>query len=150
MALKRIQREMKEIQKEPLTNCTAEPISEEDLFQWHVVLQGPPESPYEGGVFELSYVFPSDYPTNKPKVTFLTKIYHPNVNSNGSICLDILKDQWNPVLTLPKVLLAITSLLTDANPDDPLEPDIAKIYKTDRETFIKNAKEWTSKYAVKK
>ena len=94
---------------------------------------GPEDSPYSGGVFFLNIVFPPDYPFKPPKVTFTTKIYHCNINSNGSICLDILKDQWSPALTISKVLLSISSLLTDANPDDPLVPEIANLYKTNRE-----------------
>jgi hypothetical protein len=77
-----------------------------------------------------------------------TKVYHPNVNSQGSICLDILKDQWSPALTISKVLLSISSLLTDANPDDPLVPEIAHIYKTDRQRYEETAREWTRKYAM--
>lgn len=73
-------------------------------------------SPYSGGVFFLNIHFPSDYPFKPPKVNFTTKIYHPNINSQGAICLDILKDQWSPALTISKVLLSISSLLTDPNP----------------------------------
>jgi len=109
---------------------------------------GPPDSPYQGGVFFLNIHFPTDYPFKPPKVTFTTRIYHPNINSNGSICLDILKDQWSPALTISKVLLSISSLLTDANPDDPLVPEIANIYKTDRSKYEANVKEWTRKYAT--
>jgi len=149
MALKRIQKEIKDLTKEPLPDCTASPVNENDIFNWSATIKGPSESPYEGGIFDLSINFPSDYPFNHPKVTFLTKIYHPNINSSGTICLDILKDQWSPALTITKVLLSISSLLTDANPDDPLVPEIATIYKTDKEKYNKNAKEWTLKYAKK-
>ncbi|KAG8008885.1 Ubiquitin-conjugating enzyme E2 D4 [Nibea albiflora] len=91
------------------------------------------DSPYQGGVFFLTIHFPTDYPFKPPKVAFTTKIYHPNINSNGSICLDILRSQWSPALTVSKVLLSICSLLCDPNPDDPLVPDIAHIYKNDKD-----------------
>lgn len=65
-----------------------------------LVLQG--DSPFQGGVFFLAIHFPTDYPFKPPKVNFTTRIYHPNINSNGSICLDILRDQWSPALTISK------------------------------------------------
>jgi ubiquitin-conjugating enzyme E2 D/E len=92
----------------------------DDLFAWTATLVGPKDSPYEGGIFFLDVHFPVDYPFKPPKVTFVTRVYHPNVSSNGSICLDILKDAWSPALTISRVLLSISSLLTDPNPDDPL------------------------------
>ncbi|KAB8236771.1 putative ubiquitin conjugating enzyme (UbcD) [Aspergillus alliaceus] len=106
------------------------------------------DSPYSGGVFFLTIHFPTDYPFKPPKVNFTTRIYHPNINSNGSICLDILRDQWSPALTISKVLLSICSMLTDPNPDDPLVPEIAHVYKTDRPRYEATAREWTRKYAI--
>ena len=108
---------------------------------------GPDDSPFSGGVFFLNIHFPTDYPFKPPKCQFVTKIYHPNINANGGICLDILKDQWSPALTISKVLLSISSLLTDANPKDPLVPDIANLYITDNAKYVANAREWTRKYA---
>ncbi|XP_072492845.1 ubiquitin-conjugating enzyme E2 D4 isoform X1 [Notamacropus eugenii] len=111
---------------------------------------GPNDSPYQGGVFFLTIHFPTDYPFKPPKVAFTTKIYHPNINSNGSICLDILRSQWSPALTVSKVLLSICSLLCDPNPDDPLVPEIAHTYKADREKYNRLAREWTQKYAIQR
>ena len=104
---------------------------------------GPSDSPYQGGVFFLDIKFPPDYPFMPPKCTFKTKVYHPNINASGGICLDILKNQWSPALTTTKVLLSISSLLSDPNPDDPRVGEIAAIYKQTRAQFEANAREWT-------
>eukprot|EP00760_Papus_ankaliazontas_P027242 PhM_4_TR322/c0_g1_i3/m.10299/K06689/UBE2D, UBC4, UBC5; ubiquitin-conjugating enzyme E2 D len=132
MALKRIQRELADLQKDPPANTSAGPTTESDLLNWKATIIGPEDSPYAGGLFFLNIHFPTDYPFKPPKVSFTTKIYHPNINANGGICLDILKDQWSPALTISKVLLSICSLLTDPNPDDPLVPEIANAYKKDQ------------------
>lgn len=147
MALKRIQRELAELGRDPPANCSAGPVGD-DLFHWQATIMGPEDSPYSGGVFFLDIHFPADYPFKPPKVSFTTRIYHCNINSNGGICLDILKEQWSPALTISKVLLSICSLLTDANPDDPLVPDIAQLYKNNRTQHDATAREWTAKYAM--
>lgn len=139
--------ELVDLGKDPPANCSAGPVGD-DMFHWQATIMGPDESPYAGGVFFLDIHFPADYPFKPPKVHFTTRIYHCNINSNGGICLDILKDQWSPALTISKVLLSICSLLTDPNPDDPLVPDIAQLLKTDRARHDSTAREWTSKYAM--
>jgi ubiquitin-conjugating enzyme E2 D/E len=147
-AKKRLKKELQDISKDPPPNCSAGPSKEKNTInEWTATIMGPSKSPYEGGVFFLQINFPPDYPFKPPKVKFTTKIYHPNINKNGGICLDILKDQWSPALTISKVLLSICSLLTDPNPDDPLVTDIAKLYLENREKYNATAKLWTQKYA---
>ena len=102
-------------------------------------LFGPQYSDYESGIFKLSANFPDKYTFVPPNITFITKVYHPNVSfQSGSICVDILKaDNWSPALSFYKILLSIQSLLTDANPDSPLNGDAANLYKTDRKEYKK-------------
>ena len=147
MAINRIQKELNNIQKDPPLNCSAGP-TDDNMFFWQATIMGPSESPYEGGIFFLNIHFPSDYPFKPPKVTFKTKVFHPNISGSGAICLDILKDQWSPALTISKVLLSICSLLTDPNPDDPLDADVAYIYKNDTQKFVKMARNYTLKHAI--
>ena len=147
MALKRITKELRDITLDPPAGCSAGPVGD-DNFHWQATIMGPNDSPFAGGLFFLTIHFPTDYPFKPPKMAFTTRIYHPNINSNGSICLDILRSQWSPALTVSKVLLSILSLLTDPNPDDPLVPEIARQYKTDRKKYNAEAKEWTNKYAA--
>ena len=146
-SLKRITREFTNFNKDPPTNCSAGPEGD-DLYHWTATIMGPEGSPYYGGVFYLNITFPSNYPFKPPKVIFATKIYHPNINSSGGICLDILKDNWTPALTISKVLLSICSLLTDPNPDDPLVPEIARQFKRNRAEYDVTARDWTQAYAV--
>ncbi|XP_064004484.1 ubiquitin-conjugating enzyme E2 D3 isoform X1 [Pogoniulus pusillus] len=140
-------KELSDLARDPPAQCSAGPVGD-DMFHWQATIMGPNDSPYQGGVFFLTIHFPTDYPFKPPKVAFTTRIYHPNINSNGSICLDILRSQWSPALTISKVLLSICSLLCDPNPDDPLVPEIARIYKTDRDKYNRISREWTQKYAM--
>ena len=146
MATTRIKKELELFTKDPPTNCSAGPL-DDDIYRWQATIMGPSDSPYQGGVFYLEIHFPPDYPYKPPKIKCNTKIYHPNINSSGGICLDILKDQWSPALTISKVLLSICSLLTDPNPDDPLVPSIAELYIHNREEYTMQARAYTLQFA---
>ena len=145
--LKRLQSELQELNSSAPANCSAGP-DDDDMYKWQATIMGPEGSPYEGGVFYLRIDFPSDYPFKPPKIVFLTRIYHCNINSAGGICLDILKEQWSPALTIGKVLLSICSLMDDPNPDDPLVPDIARLLKNDKDKHDESARMHTVRYAM--
>ena len=144
--VRRLQKELLDIQRNDIPNLSAGLVGE-NLIEWEAVILGPIETPYEGGIFNLNISIPSNYPFKPPNVIFKTKIYHPNINSSGNICLDILKSQWSPSLTISKILLSICSLLSDPNPNDPLVPEIASVFKNNIELYNKTAKEWTNIHA---
>ena len=89
MAAKRLKKELDEIAENPELLCTAGPVGD-DLFVWQAKLTGPPDSPYAGGCFRVELRFPPNYPFSPPKVRFATHIFHPNVDTKGSVCIDVL------------------------------------------------------------
>ncbi|KAG8756286.1 hypothetical protein FRC14_003188 [Serendipita sp. 396] len=119
MSMKRIQREIMDLRKEDMGDIKLTP-SERSMYEWNATIPGPAGSPYEGGQFQAVIHLANDYPFSAPKVLFTTPIYHPNVSSQGQICIDILKTAWSPALSLFKVMLSLSSLMTDPNPKDPL------------------------------
>ncbi|KAJ8301304.1 hypothetical protein KUTeg_020291 [Tegillarca granosa] len=143
---RRIIKETQRLMAEPVPGISASP-DESNARYFHVLVQGPKDSPYEGGMFKLELFLPEEYPMSAPKVRFMTKIYHPNIDKLGRICLDILKDKWSPALQIRTVLLSIQALLSAPNPDDPLANDVAEKWKVDEKAAIEEARNWTRKYA---
>ncbi|XP_074141121.1 ubiquitin-conjugating enzyme E2 N-like [Sminthopsis crassicaudata] len=143
----RIVKEIQGLLAESVPGIKAEP-DEINARHFHVVIAGPQDSPFEGGTFKLELFLPEEYPMTAPKVRFMTKIYHPNVDKLGRICLDILKDKWSPALQILTVLLSIQALLSAPNPDDPLANDVAQQWKTNEAQAIETAREWTRLYAM--
>jgi len=119
-----------------------------DLRHLKGKINGPESTCYEGGIFEIDIRIPKQYPFEPPKMKFTTKIWHPNISSQtGAICLDILKDQWSPALTIKTALLSLRALLSSPEPNDPQDAEVAKMYISDRKKFEKTAKFWTETYA---
>mmetsp|Transcript_80840 Transcript_80840/g.112280 ORF Transcript_80840/g.112280 Transcript_80840/m.112280 type:complete len:152 (+) Transcript_80840:1-456(+) len=144
---RRIVKETQNLAKDPVPGISATPY-EDNLRYFNVVLEGPPDSPYKGGIFKMELFLPEEYPMVAPKVRFLTKIYHPNIDRLGRICLDILKDKWSPALQIRTLLLSIQALMSAPNPDDPLNNEAADQWKADQDAALAKAAEWTSKYAM--
>ena len=147
MSSKRLLKEFKLTQKEDfIVNVH---LCSNDIKHWNAIMKGPENSLYQNGIFKLDIKIGEDYPFKPPKIFCITPIYHPNINlKSGAICLDILKTSWSPALTMPKILLSISSLLSDPNPNDPLEPEIANQYKNNRELYDTTVKEYVCKFAV--
>lgn len=158
MAEKRLNKELQDVSLMPLPDGWTYGPSGDSTFDWTATIIGPSGSPYEGGVFFLELIFSADYPFKSPKIKFITRIYHLNI-SKGSFQLEMLED-WDPSFTIKTLLVAISDLLANPNPNpvsDPkklriymqyMEPEITNLYKTDRAKYEATAKEWTRKYAI--
>jgi len=146
-SLARIKKEYREVKNATDAGITAE-IVNDDFTHWKGRLEGPKGSPYEGGIFQVDIEIPKNYPFVPPKMRFDTKVWHPNISSaNGAICLDILKNEWSPALTLRTALLSLQALLSTPNADDPQDAQVAGQYKSDRKAFENTAKYWTETFA---
>jgi ubiquitin-conjugating enzyme E2 D len=143
-AARRLPKELKDLIERRIDAETVK----DDIYHWQIAFHGPTDTPYFGGTFLLDVSFPKDYPFTPPKVMFLTKIYHPNIDHKGNICIAILKDSWGPTDTMSKVMDAIVALLRQPNPDDPLSVEAAKLYTENRNEYMKKAADVTRKYAI--
>ncbi|KAL3982842.1 Ubiquitin-conjugating enzyme E2 N domain protein [Acanthocheilonema viteae] len=143
---RRITKETQRLMADPVPGISAVP-DDNNARYFHVIIAGPEGSPFAGGVFKLELFLPEEYPMAAPKVRFMTKIYHPNIDKLGRICLDILKDKWSPALQIRTVLLSIQALLSAPNPDDPLATDVAEQWKNNESDAIRIAQEWTRIHA---
>jgi ubiquitin-conjugating enzyme E2 D/E len=146
MASRRILHEFKELNTDDSICCVARPV-ESEINTWNLAMHGPKDTPYETGSFLLQAVFSADHPFSPPVLRFQTKVYHPNIDAHGNICIDILKDKWSPVLSISKIITSIQSLLAEPNPHDPLVQESADLYLDDREQFNAKARLWCNLYA---
>ncbi|KAM3243355.1 hypothetical protein ACQJBY_055345 [Aegilops geniculata] len=146
-ATRRIRKELELLWIDPPAFCRPGPVPVTDLFHWEVVIDGPHGSPYAGGTFPVDVAYPKDYPFHPIKLTFRTKVYHPNIGPEGKVALDIFGSEWRPSLTISTALLSVVSVLYDPLLDRPVRRDAARLCKRERGLFEHKARDWTRRYA---
>ncbi|CAF1022761.1 unnamed protein product [Rotaria sp. Silwood1] len=147
--IRRLAHHYAEIEKDPPPLCYAKPEEpSKDMMNWTGWIEGPKDTPYTNGRFYLSLKFSSDFPFKPPAIQFVTPIYHPNISIKGEICLDILRSQWSPALTVRSLLISLCSLLSDPNPEHGINKEALELYRTDKNKYEEIAKQWTTTYAI--
>ncbi|EGG14276.1 hypothetical protein DFA_12046 [Cavenderia fasciculata] len=150
--LTRLKYEMDLFKKDPPPGVQVWNANGERVDSLEASIIGPDETPYEHGIFKLTITLPTRYPFEPPDIKYVTRIYHPNVDDQGRICLDTLKmppqGSWGPAHNLSTTLTTIRLLMAHPNPDDPLMKEITEQYRNNHQLFIKTAKEFTKKYAI--
>ena len=143
----RIKKEYQDLQKEKNSNVQVKLVNN-DIRHWKGRIKGPIDTCYQGGIFDVDIIIPDDYPFKPPKMKFDTKIWHPNISSvTGAICLDILKNEWTPALTIRTALISLQALMCEPVPNDPQDAVVAKQYMSDIKLFNQTAKHWVEEYA---
>ena len=144
--LRRMKIEMASLEEQTLVS--AQP-NENNLHKWKATITGPPETPYEGGIFKFDIELPKNYPFSPPKVTLKTKIFHPNI-FQSDICVDFLQDQWSFAMQIQSLLMSILLLLNEPNPRSPLNSEAAELWESNRDEYNKTVIEWVKLYALEK
>lgn len=144
-AMLRLQSDLKGIKQDPPQGCSASPASDDNLFIWTATIFGPDDSPWEGGIFSLRITFSERYPDKPPRVRFTSDIMHPNVYADGTLCMDIIQDQWSPIHSVATLLTSVQSLLTDPNCSSPANPEAAQLYLNDRPAYNKKVRRLAQK-----
>ncbi|KAF4747913.1 Ubiquitin-conjugating enzyme E2 2 [Perkinsus olseni] len=133
-ARRRLIRDLKKLQQDPPSGVSAAPATD-DIMKWTAVMFGPEDTPWEGGTFQLEVTFSEEFPTKPPRVRFLNPMFHPNIYTNGEICLDILQNQWSPIYDIAAILTSIQSLLCDPNPNSPANSEAARLWSENRREY---------------
>jgi ubiquitin-conjugating enzyme E2 L3 len=147
---RRLQKELGDLKSSSAKTFRNIEVDEKNLLQWQGVLV-PEKEPYNKGAFRIQIDFPAEYPFRPPKITFQTKIYHPNVDEKGQVCLPIIApENWKPATKTDQVVSALLQLINEPEPDHPLRAELAEEYQKERKKFMKNAEDFTKKHAEKR
>ncbi|KAF8468156.1 ubiquitin-conjugating enzyme/RWD-like protein [Kalaharituber pfeilii] len=153
VATRRLLKEYRQLLDDAPEGITAGPADEDNLFEWDCLIAGPEGTPWEGGVFPAVMKFPKDYPLSPPSLTFTCRMFHPNIYADGSVCISILhppgddpnqyehaSERWSPIQSVEKILISVMSMLAEPNEESGANVDAAKVWREDRERYVKEVK----------
>ena len=142
-----IMRQLKDLMQSPAEGIRVR-VNEENVTDVFAELDGPADTPFEGGTFKMKLALPADYPNNPPKGFFTTKIFHPNIRQpSGEICVNTLKRDWQPTHGLRHILMVIRCLLIEPFPESALNEEAGKLLLEDYEEYFRRAKMYTNIHA---
>eukprot|EP01100_Stratorugosa_tubuloviscum_P000335 TRINITY_DN106_c0_g1_i1.p1 TRINITY_DN106_c0_g1~~TRINITY_DN106_c0_g1_i1.p1 ORF type:complete len:208 (+),score=123.02 TRINITY_DN106_c0_g1_i1:135-758(+) len=144
---KRLQNEIRQFQTNEVNWCSIS-LKNDNMYMLTAEIVGPENSPYEAGKFLLDLEVPTEYPFKPPKIKYATKVYHPNIKDDGTVCTAHLQEHWSPQMKLQDVLMTMRQLLGEPNINDPLEPAICEEYTKNKPEFERKARDWTRRYAI--
>ncbi|KAI9765505.1 MAG: Ubiquitin-conjugating enzyme E2 7 [Geoglossum simile] len=144
-ASRRLMHEYRALTIDSPDGITAGPIDEDNVFEWEAMIQGPEETPFEGGIFPATLTFPRDYPLSPPSMRFTCEVFHPNVYPSGLVCISILhppgddpnhyeqaSERWSPIQSVEKILISVMSMLAEPNDESPANVEAAKMWRERR------------------
>ncbi|CAH0481864.1 unnamed protein product [Peronospora belbahrii] len=149
-----LRRQFLEMSRNPPEGVSVGLGDDDNIFNWEILLVGPPDTLYEGAFFKAVLEFPADFPNMPPKMTFKSEMWHPNVYPNGVVCISILHppgedhlnqqetadERWRPILGVESILVSVISMLSDPNDDSPANIDAAVEWRNDKEGFKKHCR----------
>jgi len=149
-ATRRLHKELCDIRKSRQKSFREILVDDDNVLFWKGLIV-PDNPPYNKGAFKIYIEFPAEYPFKPPKITFKTKIYHPNVDEKGQVCLPIISaENWKPATKTDQVIQSLVALVNDPEPEHPLRADLAEEFTKDKKKFMKNAEEYTKKFGERR
>jgi len=149
-ATKRLQKELSDLRSSGIKSFKDIQVEDGNMLLWTGLIT-PENPPYAKGAFRIEINFPAEYPFKPPKICFKTKIYHPNVDEKGQVCLPIISaENWKPATKTEQVIQALIALVNAPEPEHPMRADVADEFLNDHKKFLKNAEEFTKKNSEKR
>jgi ubiquitin-protein ligase len=148
--LRRIINETKKLKTDENDNSVYFKVSQvgDNMYHWEGQVYGPIDSLYQDYGYKVDIELPADYPQSALKIKFITPMQHVNVNKDGNICMDILKDKWTSTQCISSILISLASLLRDPNTTDPFNPDLADLYEKDKKEYEKKIRNFCKRHGI--